>query len=106
MGLVGSLPLDVQRLWLPNQLVDDPDTWTAPHLLHLKREYATLIDKYGCVVQETFTVQDPSASPSETLLLPALKCLHKANERIQERPQPGILARSCHHRSVRYRDRS
>ena len=43
----------------------------------------------GCVVQETFTVQDPPASPSETLLLPPLKCLHKANERIQERPQPG-----------------
>ena len=89
LGLVGSLPLDEQRLWLPNQLVDDPDTWTAPHLLHRKREYVTLVDKYGCVVQETFTVQDPPASPSETLLLPPLKCLYKANECIQERPQPG-----------------
>ena len=86
LGLVGSLPLDEQRLWFPNQLVDD--TWTTPHLLHLKREYVTLVDKYGCVVQENFTVQDPPASPSETLLLPPLKCLHKANERIQERPQP------------------
>ena len=47
LGLVGSLPLDEQRLCLPNQLVDDPDTWTAPHLLHLKREYVTLVDKYG-----------------------------------------------------------
>ena len=34
-------------------------------------------------------VQDPPASPSDTLLLPPLKCLYKANERIQERPQPG-----------------
>jgi hypothetical protein len=34
-------------------------------------------------------VQDPPASPFETLLLPPLKCLYKANERTQERPQPG-----------------
>jgi hypothetical protein len=33
LGLVGSLPLDEQKLWLPNQMVHDPDTWTAPHLL-------------------------------------------------------------------------
>ena len=47
LGLVGSLPLDEQHLWLQNQLVHDPDTWTTPHLLHLKREYVTLVDKYG-----------------------------------------------------------
>ena len=40
-------------------------------------------------MQETFTVQDPLASPSETLLLPPLKYLYKVNEHIQERPQPG-----------------
>ena len=40
-------------------------------------------------MQETFTVQDPPASPSETLLLPPLKYLHKDNEHIQECPQPG-----------------
>ena len=56
LGLVGSLPLDEQKLWIPNQLVHDPDTWTTPHLLQLKREYVSLVDKYGCVVQETFTV--------------------------------------------------
>ena len=89
LGLVGSLLLDEQKLWLPNQLVHDPDTWTTPHLFHLKREYVTLVDKYGCVVQETFTVQDPPVSPSDTLLLPPLKCLYTDNERIQERPQPG-----------------
>ena len=60
------------------------------HLTYfLKREYVTLVDKYGFVVQETFTVQDPPASPPETILLPPLKCLHKTNERIQERPHPG-----------------
>ena len=51
LGLVGSLPLAEQHLWFPNQLVDDPDTWTAPHLLHLKREYVSLVDNYGCVVR-------------------------------------------------------
>ena len=39
--------------------------------------------------QETFTVEDPPASPSETLLWPPLKCLYRVNGRIQERPQPG-----------------
>ena len=56
LGLVGSLPLDEQHLWLSNQLVDDPDTWTTPHLLQLKREYVSLVDNYGYVVEETFTV--------------------------------------------------
>ena len=56
LGLVGSLPLDEQHLWLPNQLVNDPGTWTAPHLLQLKREYVSLVDNYGYVVEETFTV--------------------------------------------------
>ena len=46
LGLVGSLPLDEQKLWIPNQLVHDPDTWTTPHLLQLKREYVSLVDKY------------------------------------------------------------
>ena len=67
-----------------------------------------LASKYGCVVQETFTVQDPPASPSETFLLPPLKCLYKANEHIQERPQPGdsrpVMSPSQH--TLRYRDRS
>ena len=43
LGLVGSLSLEEQRLWFPNQVVHDPDTWTAPHLLHLKREYQVLV---------------------------------------------------------------
>jgi hypothetical protein len=38
LGLVGSLPLDEQKLWLPNQQAHDPDSWTTPHSLHLKME--------------------------------------------------------------------
>jgi hypothetical protein len=41
--LVGSLPLDEQQLWLPNQQAHDPDSWTAPHLLQLKVEYDVLM---------------------------------------------------------------
>ncbi len=79
LGLVVSLPLDEQTLCLPNQMIHDPDTWTTPHLLQLKREYEILVDKYGCVVQETFTVQDPPVSPTDTLLdsrsvLPPSQC--------------------------------
>jgi hypothetical protein len=30
LGLVGSLPLEEQQLWLHNQQAHDPDSWTAP----------------------------------------------------------------------------
>jgi hypothetical protein len=91
LGLVGSLSLEEQKLWIPNQVVHDPDTWTAPHLLHLKREYEVLVNKHGCLVREMYTVQDPPAQapPSEFLLLPPLNCLYKANVRNQEPSQQG-----------------
>ena len=38
LGLVGSLPLDEQQLWLPNQLAHDPNSWIATHLLQLKSD--------------------------------------------------------------------
>ena len=63
LGLVGTLSLDEQNLWFPNQMVHDPDTWTAPHLLQLKREYEILVDKYGCVVSGNFHGSRPSGSP-------------------------------------------
>jgi hypothetical protein len=31
LKLVGSLPLEEQKLWLPNQLAHDPDSWITPH---------------------------------------------------------------------------
>ena len=93
LGLVGCLPLDEQNLWFPNQMVHDPDTWTTPHLLQLKREYEILVDKYGCVVQKTVTLQGPPTPLSDTLLLSSLKYLYKVNERIQERPQSGYSVR-------------
>jgi hypothetical protein len=34
-------------------------------------------------------VQDPPEPPSDTLLLPSLKCLYKGNARIQQRSQTG-----------------
>ena len=89
MGLVGSLPPDEQNFCLPNQVVHDPDKWTTPHLLQLKREYDILTDKYDVPCQEMLTVQDPSTPPSDILLLPPLKCLYKSKVRIQDLPQPG-----------------
>ena len=98
--LVVSLPPEEQNLWLPNQVVHDPDTWTTPHLLQLQREYDILVDKYGWSVQKMFTVKDPSDPPSDILLLSPLKWLYKANVRIQELPQPGdsrpVLSPSQH----------
>jgi hypothetical protein len=81
LALVGSLSLEEQKLWFPNQVVHDPDTWTAAHLLHLKSEYEVLVNKHGCIMQGMYKVHDPAAQapPSEFLLLPPLHCLYKAN---------------------------
>jgi hypothetical protein len=65
LTLVGSLSLEEQKLWFPNQVVHDPDTWTSFHLLHLKSEYDVLVNKYGYIIQEMYTVQDPE---TQTLL--------------------------------------
>ena len=56
LGLVGSLSPQEQKFWVPNQLVHDPDSWTSPYLLHLKREYEVLINNHGYKVQEVYTV--------------------------------------------------
>ena len=77
LGLVGSLPLEEQQLWLPTQLAHDPDSWTAPNLLHLKKECEVLVNNYGCKVQEMYTVQGHPPPPSEFLLLPPLDSLYK-----------------------------
>ncbi len=58
LTLVGSFFLEEQKLWFPNQSVHDPDTWTAPHLLHLKSEYDVLVNKHGCIVQEMYKVPE------------------------------------------------
>ena len=46
LGLVGTLPPGEERLWLPNQNFQDPDTWTLRHLLQLKRGYDMLVNQY------------------------------------------------------------
>jgi hypothetical protein len=88
LALVGSSSLEEQKLWLPNQLLHDSESWTAPHLFQLKREYEVLAKDHGCQVQEMYTVQDHPPPPSEFLLLPPLDGLYKANVRNQELPQP------------------
>jgi hypothetical protein len=67
LQLVGSLSLEEQKLWFPNQVVYDPDSWTATHLLHLKSEYDVLVNNHAYIIQEMYTVQDPAAQtpPSE-----------------------------------------
>jgi hypothetical protein len=89
LKLVGSLPLEEQKLWLPNQLTRDPDSWTTPHFLNLKTGYDILVNKHNCKVQEIYTVQDHPPSPNEPLILPPLDSLHKVHVRNQEFPQPG-----------------
>jgi hypothetical protein len=90
LGLMGSLPPDKQHLWFPNQVGQhDPGTWTLTHRLQVKSEYVIHVDKYACIVLETYTVQDPPAAPSDNLLLLSPKCLLTDTVRVQELPQPG-----------------
>jgi len=105
LGLVGSLPLEEQQLWLPNQLAHDPDSWTVPHLLHLKMEYEVLVNNYGCKVQEMYTVQDHPPPPSEFLLLPPLDDLYQTYVRNQGLPQPGDSRPLFHRRNAYFLSR-
>ena len=76
------------------------ETYKISHLLQFKREYDILIEKYGCSVQETCTVQDPPTPLSDTLQLSPLNYLHKTIVHIQELPHPGdsrrVLSPSQH----------
>jgi hypothetical protein len=89
LGFVGSLPLDDQKIWLPNQSAQEPQTWLAPNLLHLKEVYEVLLNKHNCKEQESYVVQDQPLPPSDTLLLPPLSSLYKVHMRNQQMPQVG-----------------
>ena len=84
LGNVSYLPPSEQTICLPRQNVQDPSTWTLPHLLQLKQEYNNL-----SVVQESYAVQDPPAPPSDTLLLTPLTSLYSVNTLNRELPQQG-----------------
>jgi hypothetical protein len=86
LGLLGSWPLDEQKIWLPNQSVQDPQTWLAPNLLHLKQVYEVLLTKFDCKEQDSYVVQDQPLPPSDILLLPPLSSLCKVYMRNQEMP--------------------
>jgi hypothetical protein len=81
LGLLGSWPLDEQKMWLPNQSVQDPQTWLAPNL---KQVYEVLLIKFDCKEQDSYVVQDQPLPPSDILLLPPLSILCKVYMRNQE----------------------
>jgi hypothetical protein len=56
----------------------------------------TLVDEFNCVVQESYTVQDPPAPPSDTLLLPPRTSLHSTIARNQELVSRMNRDRFCH----------
>jgi hypothetical protein len=89
LGFLGSLSSSEQQLWFPNQNVQDPDTWTSPHLIQLKQEYKKLVEDFNCDIPAFITVQDPPAPPSFIFHLPPLTSLHSGTTRNMELPQPG-----------------
>ncbi len=87
LGVVGSLTSSEGQLWFPKQNVQDPVTWTLPHLFQLKQECKKLAD-FNCDIQE-FITQDHPALPSDILHLPPLTILHSATTLNMELPQSG-----------------
>ncbi len=100
LTLVGSLSLEEQKFWLPNQVVHDPDTWTTSHLLHLNSEYDVLVNKHGYIIQEMYTVETlwlrfPPLSFSyyrPSIVFTSLMC--------EIRSRLKILIQLCHHLNV------
>jgi hypothetical protein len=85
LDCVGSLSSVEQQLWFPNQNVQDPDTWTLPHLIQLKQECIKLVKDFNSDIQEFITVQDPPAHPSNILHLPPLTSLHSATSSLENK---------------------
>ncbi len=71
--------------------MQDPVTWTLPHLIQLQLEYKEFLENHNCDIQEFITVQDPPAPPSKILHLAPLTSLHSVTTRNMELPQPGEL---------------
>jgi hypothetical protein len=66
LDFVGSLSSSEQQLWFPNQNVQDPDTWTLPHLIQLLHEYKKFVEDFNCDIHK------------DILHLPPLTRLHSA----------------------------
>jgi hypothetical protein len=63
LGFVDSLLSSEEQLWFPDQNVQDPDTWTFPHLIQLKHEYKKIV-RISIVMFKNHLLQ------SKTLQLP------------------------------------
>jgi hypothetical protein len=94
LAFVASLSSSEQQLCFPNQNVQDPDTWTLPHLIQLKQEYKKLVKDFNRDIQEFITVQELPAPPSNIIHLPPLTSLHSATTRNMELLQPEELRSS------------
>ncbi len=69
-GLVGSLPLEEQQLWFPNQQVHDPDSWTVPGLgcenrpVNMPVSMETGLERPCCPASDLLWVQITQSYPN------------------------------------------
>jgi len=102
LQLVGSLSLEEQKLWFPNQVVHDPDTCTTAHLLHLKSEYDVLVNSTDtlhrkCTRYKTWRFSLPPLSLSYyrlSIVFTRLMC------KIRSHLNRESLVQSCHRLNV------
>ena len=64
LAWAGTLPLEHHHYWLPQQTLDNHDTWTLSHLVHLKTIQTQAVSAYGCLLADDNMTVPAHAPPS------------------------------------------
>ena len=64
LAWAGTLPREHHHYWLPQQTLDNHDTWTISHLVHLKTLQTQAVSEYGCLLADDNMTVPAHAPPS------------------------------------------
>ena len=64
LAWAGTLPPEHHHYWLPQQTLDDHDTWTLSHLVHLKALQTHAVSEFGCPLADDNMTVPAHAPPS------------------------------------------
>ena len=64
LAWAGTLPSEHHHYWLPQQTLDNHDTWTISHLVHLKTLQTQAVSEYGCLLADDNMTVPAHAPPS------------------------------------------
>ena len=79
LAWAGTLPPEHHHYWLPQQTLDNHDTWTLSHLVHFKTIQTKAVEEYGCILSDdNMTV--PAHAP------PAACAPHTSSDDVSRQP--------------------